>query len=71
MIGVPELIVLVVLGLLAIPSILAFIDIMRSNLEAGGGIRRAVVHGCPQKGSSPAFRLQHPEDSTQILPLRP
>ena len=33
MIGVPELIVLVVLGLLAIPSILAFIDIMRSNFE--------------------------------------
>jgi hypothetical protein len=35
MIGVPELIVLVVLGLLAIPSILAFIDIMRSNFEGG------------------------------------
>jgi hypothetical protein len=33
MIGVPELIVLAVLGLLAIPSILAFIDIMRSNFE--------------------------------------
>ena len=33
MIGVPELIVLVVLGLLAIPSILAFIDIMRRNFE--------------------------------------
>ena len=33
MIGVPELIVLVVLGLLAIPSILALIDIMRSNFE--------------------------------------
>jgi hypothetical protein len=33
MIGVPELIVLVVLGLLAIPSILAFIDIMKSNFE--------------------------------------
>ncbi|OGP68186.1 MAG: hypothetical protein A2W27_07795 [Deltaproteobacteria bacterium RBG_16_44_11] len=35
MIGVPELIVLVVLGLLAIPSLLAFIDIMRSNFEGG------------------------------------
>jgi hypothetical protein len=33
MIGVPELIVLVVLGLLAIPSLLAFIDIIRSNFE--------------------------------------
>jgi len=33
MIGVPELIVLAVLGLLAIPSILAIIDIMRSNFE--------------------------------------
>lgn len=33
MIGVPELIVLVVLGLLAIPSIVALIDIMRSNFE--------------------------------------
>ena len=33
MIGVPELIVLFLLGLLAIPSILAFIDIMRSNFE--------------------------------------
>ena len=35
MIGLPELIVLFFLGLLAIPSILAFIDIMRSNFEGG------------------------------------
>ena len=35
MIGVPELIVLVVLGLLAIPSLLAFIDIIRSDFEGG------------------------------------
>ena len=33
MIGLPEMIVLFLLGLLAILSILAFIDIMRSNLE--------------------------------------
>lgn len=33
MIGVPELIVLLVLSLLAIPSFLAFIDIIRSDFE--------------------------------------
>ena len=36
MIGLSELTVLFLLGLLAIPSILTFIDIMRSNFEGGG-----------------------------------
>lgn len=35
MIGLSELTVLFLLGLLAIPSILTFIDIMRSNFEGG------------------------------------
>ncbi|MDP2971696.1 MAG: transposase zinc-binding domain-containing protein [Deltaproteobacteria bacterium] len=37
--------------------------------EAGGGIRGVAVHGCPQKGSPPAFCLQRAEDPPPLLPL--
>jgi len=35
--------------------------------ETGGGIRGVALHGCPQKDSSPAFRIKHPQNPPPLL----
>ena len=44
------------------PSFLPFLP-----PEARGRIRGVALHGCPQEDSSPAFRIQHTEDSPSLL----
>ena len=48
------------------PTFLPFL-----SSKARRGIRRVALLRCPEKGASPAFCLQHPEDPPPLLSLRP